>query len=182
MSRTKPQLAPDPAMRQRPRGIDPEGFVGSLFDEPSTKAERHIETLARVREESGADRGPSSPGLRTAREIVIDELKADLFQFLKERGVGVLIQAVDFTNWLDAGHGHRRPSDVDLRVLGALFLRLIKVGLLTHTGYGPNGGGGGTNYNSTARPIYRINELNAAKTGWFSGAIGPARAEQRGAA
>ena len=184
MSRSTKQLAPDPSMRQRPPGIDPHDFVGSLFDSPpdsdsdtlpsfsassahsalKSKSDRHRESLSHIRTISGADRGPSTPGLRTGRDIAIADLRERLFEYIRGVGVGCTFQSVDFLNWLDA---HQlRPLELDMRVLGGMFNHLLRVPLIEKVGHAPNGGG--AHHNSAERPVYRILRLDASRTGWFS--------------
>jgi len=180
MPRTKPQLAPDPSMRPpRPRGIDPEGYVGSLF-EPApmpkgaasligTKASRHTGTLARER--SRVHAGAGGTGNRSGRDMAIEDLKAHMFRYVRSVGVGGTLQSVDFLNWLDA---HQlRPEGVDMRCLGGLWLHLAEVGILEQIAHKPNGGGSGAkvSYGSTSRPVYRVIVLDATRTSWFAPAI-----------
>lgn len=180
---------PDPLQQLRD---DPHDYVGSLFDEHpdpdtsfpsapsaisnrSAKSRTHAAVLGREQDRSAARVGRSAPGNRSARDIVMDELKDALWFFIRSMGVGAQFQSVDFLNWLDAER--RRPADTDMRCLGGLWNRLISVGILEIVGHAPNGGGGGggsgaaSTYNSTTRPVFRVLLLDATRTGWFAPAV-----------
>lgn len=151
-------------------GASPGG--GSL-----SKSARHARTLEGQVARAGAERGPSSPGLRSARDIMLDDLKRTLWAYLRRRGRGARLQSVDYLNWLDAEG--LRPPGLDMRCLGGLWASLISRGVLVVIGHAPNGGGTGAakNYGSTTRPVYRVRSIDPKRIDWFSEAE-----EQKGAA
>jgi hypothetical protein len=196
-----PDAPPDPLQRWRDRDATPSLFSdvadhSDVSDLPSTpppapsprsgegggvlaagrgsssKSSRHSGVLAREQDRSHAKTGKSSPGNRSGREIVIDELKDALWTYLTKLGIGARFQAVDFLSWLDAGRygGWKPPADFDLRAMGGLWSRLMNTGTIERVGFAPNGGrvSAESNYGSTTRPVYRITKLNMHDIGWYS--------------
>lgn len=186
-----PDAPPDPLQRWRDRDATPSLF--SDLSDPSdlspsssaisaasvvnsgssSKSSRHSATLAREQDRSHAKTGKASPGNRSGREIVIDDLKDALWTYLTRMGIGHEFHAVDFLNWLDARPETSRwkvPPGFDLRCLGGLWARLLGAGTIARIGYGPNGGrvSADSTYSSTTRPVYRIVALDMSATGWNS--------------
>lgn len=97
---------------------------------------------------------PESP----IKAEAFDRVRDELARYLARLGVGAEFQAVDFLNDLDR-RGMRPSAEVlDMRCVGGLFRQLVRSGVLSITGNRPNAGGRSSNYNSTNRPVYRIEQ------------------------
>lgn len=92
------------------------------------------------------------------KAAALDRVRDELARYLARLGVGSEFQAVDFLNDLDR-RGMRPSADVlDMRCTGGLFRQLVASGVLRVVGYRPNAGGNATQYSSTPRAVYIIEQ------------------------
>lgn len=78
--------------------------------------------------------------------------------------LGGTFQSADFHRWLI--ESKQEPDGLDLRVIGGLMVRRVQAGIVTKVGYRPDAP---VKHGSSARPIWRIDRLEALEPARHAG-------------
>lgn len=94
------------------------------------------------------------------KRAALRALRKDLAHYICALGVDAEFQASDFWSWLnEVGRAPSVPASrggLDPRACGALFVALVRDGVLVRVGVRANAGCRATGYHSTPRAVYRV--------------------------